>query len=166
MVPQCLTTQSWGQSIERNWIDQFEKTRGHEYWPGVESLAFELIAQIEQEHSVDVTRRYVTGQSLGGDGSWHFITTRPGMFAAAVPMCGRADPANAERISQTAVWAFIGQEERPASVNNNREVIEAMRQLGSTPHYTELEGEGHGHMPAAYDTPGLLDWVFAQRREA
>ena len=150
---------------KEGWLEGMEKNRGHPYWPGVDTLVFDLITQIEREHNVDITRRYLTGQSLGGDGTWHFITIQPEMFAAAVPMCGRADPSNAKHLSLTPVWAFVGQEERLTTIQNNRRVIEAIRRLGSTPHYTELEGEGHGHQPAAYDTPGLLDWMFAQRRE-
>ena len=53
--------------------------------------------ELEKEFSIDITRRYVIGESLGGYGTWHFITTRPQMFAAAVPVCGVGDPALADR---------------------------------------------------------------------
>jgi predicted peptidase len=58
----------------------------------VDLLVFEAISAFEEECAIDENRRYVTGLSMGGYGSWHFIGTRPEMFAAAIPVCGAGNP--------------------------------------------------------------------------
>jgi predicted peptidase len=120
---------------------------------------------LEKEFKIDVSRRYVMGESLGGYGSWHFITARPKMFAAAVPICGGGDPSQANTIADLPVWAFHGAKDRSVPVRLSREMIEAMKQAGGNPKYTEYPDEGHIISKQVMDTPGLLDWVFEQSQK-
>ena len=135
-----------------------------EDWASVDSLVLAIIRHVEIEYTIDSGRRYVTGQSMGGSGSWHFMATQPDLFAAAVPICGgKGDTSWAATISHIPVWAFHGSDDVP-SVDLARSMINAIKKAGGTPHYTEFPGVGHISWPLAYDTPGLLDWLFAQRR--
>jgi hypothetical protein len=45
-------------------------------------------------------------------------------------------------------------------------MIEAIKQAGGQPKYTELAGAGHDITEQVFSTPELLPWVFAQRRNA
>jgi predicted peptidase len=130
----------------------------------VDSIVFNAIEALEQEFSIDEDRRYVMGESLGGYGSWHFITMHPKLFAAAVPICGGGDPAAAPAIANVPVWAFHGEQDRSVPVARSREMIEAIRNAGGNPKYTEYPDEGHIISKQVTATPGLLDWVFAQKR--
>ena len=132
--------------------------------PSVDLLVFDVMAALEEEFSIDQTRRYVVGGSMGGYGAWHFVGSRPGMFAAAMPFCGAGDPELAENMIETAVWAFHGDADRNVPVRGSREMIEAIRKAGGTPLYTEFSGTGHNVWPDISKTPGVLDWLFAQRR--
>lgn len=131
----------------------------------VDSLVFEIIDSLEREFSIDTHRRYVMGHSLGGYGTWYFIGTRPEMFAAAIPSAGFGDPNFGKRIVDVAVWAFHGRLDRNVSVNGSRGIIEAMRQAGGNPRYTEYPEIGHGTWDSMKNNPELMDWLFAQRRE-
>ena len=133
-------------------------------WVSIDSLVFAMIRQVEDEYSVDTDRRYVTGQSMGGSGSWNYIATHPDMFAAAVPICGRTDTTLSGRISRVPVWAFHGEQDDAVPVDFSRSMIAASKAAGGSPRYTEFPGVGHVSWPLAYDTPGLLDWLFAQKR--
>ncbi|MBA4055232.1 MAG: peptidase, partial [Marivirga sp.] len=110
-------------------------------------------------------RRYVTGISRGGYGSWHFICTRPDMFAAAIPVCGGGDPSRASNIVDVSVWAFHGAKDKNVPVDGSRHMIEAIKKAGGSPQYTEYENEAHNIWHRVSETPGLWDWLFEQQRD-
>jgi pimeloyl-ACP methyl ester carboxylesterase len=148
-VPQCPPLSSWG---------------GIPNVAAVDSLVFETILALEKEFAIDVDRRYVAGHSLGGYGSWHFICARPEMFAAAIPMAGGGNPELAQQIVSMPVWAFHGSEDLLVPVSGSQDIIEAIKKAGGDPQYTEYPDIGHHIWEKVNETPGLLDWLFAQKR--
>ena len=140
-------------------------------WGGIpgliaqDSLVFEAIGALEKEFRIDEKRRYVMGHSLGGFGTWYFIGTRPELFAAAMPFSGKGDPALAKNIVDVPVWAFHGALDRNVPVSGCRDVIEAMKKAGGTPQYSEFPNAGHGIWDEVEGTPGVMDWLFDQKRD-
>jgi pimeloyl-ACP methyl ester carboxylesterase len=151
-VPQCPRNASWGNSPG---------------YPGIDTMIFEAIDALEKEFSIDAKRRYSIGVSGGGYASWHFISSRPNLFAAAVPICGGGNPKLAHNIANAnvAVWAFHGDEDDLVPVSYSRDMIAAIKKAGGKPRYTEFKGAGHNLDNRVEITPGLLDWLFAQKRE-
>ena len=49
-----------------------------------------LLDDIEQHYDIDPERRYVTGLSMGGFGTWAVALAAPDRFAAVAPICGAA----------------------------------------------------------------------------
>jgi hypothetical protein len=147
-VPNCPSGSGWG---------------GIPNYPSVDTLVYKAISALDTEPGIDVKRRYVTGISRGGYGSWHFICTRPDMFAAAIPVCGGDDPKLASRIVNVAVWAFHGAQDKNVPVSGSRDMIKAMKKAGGNPKYTEFQHEGHNIWYQVSITPGLWDWLFAQK---
>ncbi|GAB3737505.1 carboxylesterase family protein [Spirosoma lituiforme] len=123
-----------------------------------------MLNALEAEFSIDSNRRYVAGHSLGGYGAWSFIGTHPGVFAAALPLSGTGDPALAKNMVDVAIWAFHGEKDRNVPVDGCRTVIRAIQQAGGHPHYTEFANVGHYLNPSLNAMPGILDWLFAQKR--
>lgn len=149
-IPNCPPGSGWG---------------GVPNYPAVDPLVYEAISDLDKEPGIDPKRRYVTGISRGGYGTWHFICTRPDLFAAAIPVCGAEDPKLAARIDKVAVWAFHGAKDRNVPVAGSRGMIEAMRRSGQNPKYTEYPDEGHNIWYQVSNTAGLWDWLFAQKRD-
>ena len=164
LVPQCPVRNNWGSSVPDSVRAKWQRQSMLPWPAGVDSAVYELIDELRGELPVDGNRLYVTGQSMGGYGAWHFVITRPRLFAAAVPMAGGADPALAGSIAHVPVWAFHGDEDPAVPVAYSRDIIAALREAGSTPRYTEFPGERHVVWPLAFDDSDLLDWLFAQRR--
>jgi pimeloyl-ACP methyl ester carboxylesterase len=139
-------------------------------WGGVtrlvtrDTIVFDLLNALKTEYNIDPDRVYVAGHSLGGYGTWHFIETRPDEFAAAIPLSGAGDPALAKNMVNVPIWAFHGETDRNVPVEGSRDVINAIRQAGGKPKYTEFPEVGHYLNPSLNATPGILDWLFAQRR--
>jgi hypothetical protein len=149
-VPNCPAGSGWG---------------GIPNYPSVDTLVYKAITALDTAFSIDAKRRYVTGISRGGYGSWHFICTRPDMFAAAIPVCGGDDPKLASKIVDVSVWAFHGAKDQNVPVSGSRGMIEGMKKNGQNPRYTEYPDEGHNIWYQVSITPGLWDWLFGQRRD-
>jgi predicted peptidase len=128
------------------------------------ALVVRLLAALEQELGIDPARVYLAGQSIGGLATWDLIAKRPDLFAAAIPLCGRGDPARAPQMTDVAVWAFHGEDDASIPVTGSREMIAAIREAGGQPRYTEYAGVGHDVWTRAFAEPGLIDWVFAQHK--
>jgi predicted peptidase len=150
-VPFCPNGSGWG---------------GIPNYPTMDTLVFESIEAVENEFKeIDVNRIYVSGVSRGGYGSWHFISLRPDLFAAALPVCGGGDPKLASNIVDVDVWAFHGEDDINVPVSGSRDMIAAIKRSGSNPKYTEFEGAGHDIWGYVTKTPGVLEWLFEQKRE-
>jgi hypothetical protein len=130
----------------------------------IDSLVYEAITSLDQQYGIDVKRRYVTGISMGGYGTWHFIGTRPDLFAAAIPVCGAGDPALVRKMINVHIWAFHGRHDRNVPVSGSRDMIEAFKRTGGNPKYTEFPTRAHNIWEEVKATPGLLDWLFAQKQ--
>lgn len=150
-VPYCPEGKGWG---------------GIPNYPTIDTLVFDAILNLEKEMSIDANRRYVSGVSLGGYGSWHFITMRPDIFAAAVPVCGRGDSHLAPGIIDVSVWAFHGTHDRNVPVIGSRDMINAIKKAGGNPKYTEFPDKAHDIWYEVSQTNGLWDWLFEQKRDS
>jgi hypothetical protein len=148
-VPRCPPHMGWG---------------GVANTPSIASLAIEAIVSLDQSFSIDTHRRYVTGVSRGGYGSWHLIGMRPDLFAAAIPVCGEGTPSQAKHTTAVSVWAFHGANDKNVPVSGSREMVAALKKAGSSPRYTEYPEAAHNIWEEVIKTPGLLDWLFAQKQ--
>jgi hypothetical protein len=150
-VPFCTNGSGWG---------------GIPNYPTMDTVVFESIEAVENELAqIDANKVYVTGVSRGGYGSWHFISLRPDLFAAAMPVCGGGDPNLAVNIVDVAVWAFHGEDDHNVPVSGSRNMIAAIKKSGGSPRYTEFPGSGHDIWYYVTMTPGVFDWLFQQKRE-
>lgn len=128
-------------------------------------LVLSGLAELERRYPIDPDRVYLTGGSAGGTGTWDLITRGGvGRFAAAVPVTGANDPTRAGEIARLPIWAFHGARDEVAPVENSREMVAALRALGSPIKYTEYPDVGHESWNRAYAEPELFRWLFAQRR--
>lgn len=127
-------------------------------------LSLEIIDALLLKLSIDRQRIYVTGLSLGGEGTFDLITRRPGFFAAAVPICGIADTTKVALMKGTPLWIFHGESDDINPVEYSRAMVKALEQAGVNPRYTEYKGVKHDSWTKAYQEPELPGWLFQQRR--
>ena len=139
----------------------------NERWAGAPLAALiELIKSSLKKHPIDPDRIYVTGQSMGGAGTYSAILAEPHLFAAAAPVCGRGQPDQAKKIVHLPIWIFHGEKDRVVPTQHSREMVEALKKVGGKPIYTEYAGVGHGSWAPAYAEEKLWTWLFAQKRKA
>ena len=142
------------------------KFRGAKDGRSVMPELMEALNAVVAETRADHRRIYVTGQSMGGVGTWGIVAAHPDCFAAAVPVCGIWQTEDASKMNGVPIWAFHGDQDEAVPVSGSRDMIRALKAAGVTPEpkYTEFSGVGHGSWGPAYEMSALWDWMFAQKR--
>lgn len=138
-----------------------------------EAETIAAVHQIMARWPVDPERVYVTGNSMGGMGTWEMLLsyntrtgTRGRLFAAGLPLAGRhatADPdAAAQLLADVPIWAIHGELDSEVGLEWDRNMA---RRLSGRPgfRYTEALGLRHDVWDSYYLQPAVWDWLFSQR---
>jgi predicted peptidase len=128
------------------------------------TMALAVVDELRRRYAIDDSRIYVTGQSMGGAGTWNAIASRPDLFAAAAICCGSRSSDDGSGSPQTPVWNFHGESDEVVPVSLSRDRIAARRKAGGQPIASEYTGVGHDVWQWAYTEPELVTWLFAQQR--
>jgi predicted peptidase len=129
-------------------------------------LTLDIMSSLQKEFSIDRDRIYVIGLSMGGGAVWDLVAQHPKMFAAAVPICSAGDPGKAPPLVHLPIWCFHGEADPLIPVQYARTMIAALRKAGGHPKYTEYPGVGHNSYVNAFQDPGLIPWLFEQKRSS
>jgi predicted peptidase len=153
-----------------------------------ERIALAALDRSMVEFNADVSRVYLTGFSMGGNGSWYLAYHHADRFAALVVVCGfvgeftgttshtfypaiapasapDAYAAIAQRVSRVPIWIFHGDADPTVPVEVSRRMASALKAIGASVQYTELPSVGHNAWDPAYDRADLFAWLFKQRRQ-
>ncbi|MEC9092081.1 MAG: prolyl oligopeptidase family serine peptidase [Planctomycetota bacterium] len=122
-----------------------------------------LIDKLSTELPIDTRRIYITGQSMGGSGTYNAITKQPKQFAAAAPVCGSAKPNSANRIASIPIWIFHGRLDQIVPVSNSQNMVKALKNAGGNPRYTEYPKMAHNSWSQTYQNPAFWEWLFSQQ---
>ena len=129
------------------------------------AAAEELLNSFLASGKIDLSRVYSGGISMGGYGIWELITRRPEVFAACIPVCGAGIPSLASRLTDIAIWAFHGARDNTVPPSGSRDMFEAILAAGGTKvKYTEFPGVWHDSWIKAYQTEGLVEWLYQQHK--
>lgn len=160
IAPQCPVEQKWVE------VDWGARTHSQPKEMGdAGRMVLELIAQTMKDKPIDSKRVYITGLSMGGYGTWDLIARKPDLFAAGAPVCGGADESTAKKIKDMPIWVFHGGKDGVVKPARSRNMVEALKQAGGKPKYTEYPEVGHNSWVNAYKDPEFYKWLFTQKRE-
>ncbi|MEN6452398.1 MAG: alpha/beta hydrolase-fold protein [Thermoguttaceae bacterium] len=160
LTPQCPEGKRW---VEVDWALPAHTMPAKPSVPM--RLALELVDKLVGDLPIDKGRIYVTGLSMGGFGAWDAPLRRPGLFAAAMPVCGGGDLGQAAKFKDMPVWAFHGDHDHTVLPSRTTDMIEAIRKAGGHPKMTIYPGVDHDCWTATYANPKVLDWLFAQQKQ-
>ncbi len=122
-----------------------------------------IIDGLVAEFSIDPDRIYLTGLSMGGNGSWDQLAQNPTLYAAAVPICGWG-AGNYAAFKHVPLWVFHSANDPTVGVSGSDDVVNALRNNGGDPIYTRYATGAHASWTEAYKNPHLVPWVMSQRR--
>ncbi len=189
VAPQCPVDNRWADA---DWAPGFHRIMEIGESNEVRTV-MDLIDSLIEEFSVDTNRLYITGLSMGGQGTWDILARYPAKFAAAVPMSGGGDSTRALQTKHIPKWIFHGEKDTTVPVSASRQMVEAYENQGLTAYYThckegdctgmtydeiaealandarllytEWQGAGHVMWAQSFDFPLLFPWVFSQSKE-
>ncbi len=160
LAPQCPADLWWCNLADRqSWLP--DKTSNPN---AIMRKVGELLADTIARFPVDPARIYVTGLSMGGFGTWFLLDWMPDRIAAAIPICGGGNPESASRFMGIPVWVFHGSADNVVPVRTSQTMVEALKQAGGQPKFTEYPGVQHDSWTATYRNPDVLRWLFDQRK--
>ena len=122
-----------------------------------------LIDQIISENAVDTLRLYVTGMSMGGNGTFDLVMRSKHKIAAAAPICGWGDTVSTDRLLHTAFRIYHGDQDPAVPVMLSRNMYHALVRRKADVSYTEYPGVDHFSWVPAYKDAGLLPWMFKHK---
>jgi predicted peptidase len=129
-------------------------------------LFMKVLASVKARYPVDPDRICLTGVSAGASGVWSLAAAYPDQWAAIAPVSGSGDAACTAKIKHIPCWCFQTRAEQTPSPAESRRLIEALRDCGGNPRYTEYAGHAHSSSLTPYADPQLLAWMLSQRRPA
>ena len=159
IAPQCPINISWS-----NYSNEGEKIKLKSSPTKPMELVIELIRQLIKELPVDTNRIYITGLSMGGFGTFDAIERYPGLFAAAVPVCGGGDLSKATSIAHIPIWIFTGAEDAVVNPGLSLKMVQALTETGGNPGFTQYPEVGHFSWIEAYSDPLMMEWLFRQKK--
>ena len=163
LAPQCPSS--------RKWMDKYVAAppylnHNQDKYPesDIVKAIIKLIEHTSRTYSVDKRRLYISGFSMGATGVWDIITRHPDMFAAAVILSGENDPSKGYKLVDMPIWAFHGQLDGIAPVENTRKMIDSIRaNQGKKIKYTEYPDSGHGINEQVYRNEPIVEWLLTHK---
>ncbi len=158
----------------------------------VKFSVFEIMDSLINSFQIDTNRIYITGLSLGGNGTWDYLISNPDLYAAAIPVCGWHDSSLVKSINHVPIWNHHGAIDPSVNVIYSRQMINAYENLDLPVVYTnckefmcnaisaeekhklisddvdyiysEYKNVGHNAWDYAYTDTTVLEWLFSKRR--
>jgi predicted peptidase len=159
LVPQCPPGQRW---VEVDWgLPSHVMPAEISIAEKLTMIVFDSLSKLQ---SVDTTRLYITGMSMGGYGTWDLISRYPKKFAAAIPLCGGGDEAQAAKLVDIPTWAFHGKMDKVVPASRSANMVSAIKAAGGkSVMLTMYDNTAHNCWDVTYTNPTVFQWMFRQR---
>lgn len=145
LAPQCEENKTWWDYSERlyNW----------------------LLWYIEQPF-VDKKRVYLTGNSMGGYGTWALSMAHSELFAAIVPICGGGLSWNAGMLKNIPVWAFHCVGDKTVPCSETIDMIAKVKEYSSKDvRITIYPLCSHDAWTMTYQNQEVYNWLLANEKD-
>ena len=151
-----------------------------------------VIAEAKKLFNVDESRVYLTGESMGGWGTWNVGTRHPDTFAAIAPVFGGVDyhsqmteeqiaalsPADrfiqerwsswarAEGLNNTPIYIRHGDADQAVNVEWTHWAVKLLQRWGYDVRYHEFPGRIHETLDTASSNPNsIIPWFLEHTRD-
>jgi predicted esterase len=138
----------------------------------------EMLKYAKQNLRIDTNRIYLTGLSLGGGGTWMYVSNslnNAKQFAAIATVCGTREWYNlcgTVAAANLPVWAFHAQDDYQVNVTSTNDAIASLNSCNPTvkPIKTIYPSGGHWIWDMSYDTvhnfhnPNVFEWFLGHAK--
>lgn len=147
LTPQCPTDSNWAKEYQ-----------------SVIALVDEIIMSLP----IDTDRLYLTGFSMGGNGTWDLASRSQELFSAIVPISGWFEPDKAMQLKDIPVWAFHCVDDDVVRVSGTEDMVKAIINVGGSIRVTYYSELGHNHkvMEETFNNQELYTWLLSHKRKS
>ena len=110
---------------------------------------------------VDETRVHVTGNSMGGYGTWALASHHPDWFASAMPVCGGGIPAFTKFMVDVPVRTFHGLCDKTVDPIESLQMAKALNTFGGHAELILFPELAHNCWDRVYSDEKNYDWLLA-----
>lgn len=165
--------------------------RGNAQYLGIgDRDVMRCISEAKRRFAVDEERVYLTGESMGGHGTWAIASRHPDVFAAAAPVYGgwdfritdvsslssepppktamsafalesRSSFSHAENLLHVPLLVIHGDADAAVHVENSRHAVKLLQRWGYDIQYHEMPGWAHEDLGRRL---AIADWLLQHRR--
>ncbi|MBQ4154118.1 MAG: dienelactone hydrolase family protein [Clostridia bacterium] len=125
------------------------------------SVLVSLVKTYREMSYIDETRVHLTGNSMGGYGTWALATLHPNWFASAMPISGGGIGAFAMNLINLPVRAFHGLRDKTVDPIESLQMVKAVNMYGGHAElilFPELE---HNCWDEVYSDEKNYDWLLS-----
>ena len=132
-----------------------------------------FLQDLKANFPVDSHKIYLTGNSMGGYGTWAWAAHNPEHFAAIAPVVGGIGPRGpkdvtpdlakwAAKLTTVPVYAFAGAKDKVVPAERSEWMIMAIREAGGKKAKLKIyPNQGHVAGRVFFLTSEFYDWMFA-----
>ncbi|MHB1000615.1 MAG: carboxylesterase family protein [Armatimonadota bacterium] len=139
--------------------------------PG-EVEVLDVLNEVKRLYSINDDCVYLTGLSMGGEGTWHMAVRYPHLWAAIVPVCAPLSvfigPEDvrcfAENLNNLPVFASHGTDDSVVPAEYSREMVKILQDKGIHCEYEEYLGVDHNAWDYTYADARIFDWFLNHKR--
>ncbi len=139
---------------------------------GMDKLYNECLDLLLENYPIDKARVYLTGMSMGGQGTVWQATQHPEKYAGIIPLCGwyylkgvdEMKLKNLENIVDKPMKFFHSRNDNAVDFECSKKVVEKLKSLGATNiEFIEFDEPLHDITPLVYCEKELWQWLFSQK---
>ena len=120
-----------------------------------------LVEQIRALPYIDETRLHVTGNSMGGYGTWEFASLRPDWVASAMPVCGGGIGGFAKNLVDVPIRSFHGLRDKTVDPIESLQMAKAVNCNGGHAELILFPECAHNCWDAVYTNEENYDWLLS-----
>jgi predicted peptidase len=134
-------------------------------WPEQFNELITILDEVRKNYRVDTTRIYLSGWSMGGEGTWKFAMKYPERFAAIAPICGLGYPRLADKLKTTPIWVFHGDKDPVNPFSESDEMVKLLKSIGAEVKFTVYQTSEHDVWNRTYENPELYEWFLKHQKK-
>lgn len=167
VFPQCSISSYWSDvnivSNEASGKRTFEYLTNSKPTVAM-NLLLNLLDDLRRKYSIQKKKIYISGLSMGGMGTFEIVRREPNLFAAAMPICGGANPATAKSLLKTKWWIFHGEKDDVVNPQLSKDMAVAILNEGGSAKLTLYPNANHNSWDSAFAESNFMQWMFGNHK--
>jgi predicted esterase len=134
-----------------------------------EQDVLEVVKRVRAQYTIDDTRMFLMGHSMGAIGTWSLAMKNPAPWAGLGVFSGFGAATNAKAIAGIPQFVVHGDADNTVSVVGSRSMVAALKTAGGSVTYIEVPGGSHTNvvepnLPAMFDLFDTLSKGKSEKR--